>query len=77
MGQVLAISETLYARIEALAEMQGLSVEQLLEKWERQENELLQRRQTVLDIDQLRERLYAKYGEMPDSTELLRFDRER
>ncbi|HET8631496.1 MAG TPA: DUF433 domain-containing protein [Thermomicrobiales bacterium] len=36
-----------------------------------------QRRETVQRIDALREELFARYGEMPDSTTLVREDRER
>lgn len=35
------------------------------------------RSDVVSQIDDLRERLFAKYGEMPDSVELLREDRDR
>jgi hypothetical protein len=77
MSQVLTISDTLYVRLKAKAQLHGLSVERLLEKWEQQEDELVSRRQTVREIDQLRERLFAKYGEMPDIVDLLRADRER
>jgi len=77
MSQVLTISDALYARLKAKAQIQGLSVEQLLEKWERQENERVSRQQTVQQIDELRERLFAKYGKMTDSAELLRADRGR
>lgn len=38
---------------------------------------LSQRREAVGRIDALREQLFAKYGEMPDSVELLREDRAR
>ena len=77
MSQALSISDDLYARLETLAQLKGLSIEQLLEKWERQEHELLRRQQTVQQIDQLRDRLFAKYGEMSDSTELVVADRGR
>lgn len=77
MNQVLTISEALYARLESVAQLRGLSIEQLLEEWAEQENELSRRRQIVQQIDQLRERLFVKYGEMPDSTELLWADRGR
>lgn len=77
MNQVLTISDTLYARLEAAAQLYGLSIEQLLEKWAERENELSRRRQIVQQIDQLRERIFVKYGEMPDSLELLWADRGR
>ncbi len=39
-------------------------------------NELYQRQETVRRVDALREQIFAKYGEMPDSTALIREDRE-
>lgn len=44
---------------------------------ETQEVDLDQRRQAVERIDSVRARLLATYGEMPDSTDLIREDRER
>jgi lipase chaperone LimK len=41
------------------------------------DNSLSQRKEAVRKIDALREQLFAKYGEMPDSVELLREDRAR
>jgi hypothetical protein len=73
MSQTLTISDTLYARLEAKARERGLSnIEQLLEERERNESELLRRQEVVRQIDSLRERLFDKYGEMPDSVELIR-----
>jgi hypothetical protein len=81
MNQMLAISEDLYSRLQAGAQLHGLSVEQLIERlfeeWERQDSELKRRDEAVGRIVALRERMRAKYGEMPDSTELIREDRER
>jgi hypothetical protein len=77
MSRTLTISDTLYARLEAKALERGLdNIEQLLEEWERSENEILRRQEVVRQIDRLRERLRDKYGEMPDSVELIRQDRE-
>jgi hypothetical protein len=77
MSRTLTISDTLYARLEAKTRERGLSnIEQLLEEWERSENEMLRRREVVPQIDKLRERLRDKCGEMPDSVELIRQDRE-
>ena len=53
------------------------SVEQLLEKLHAHESESLRRKEVVREIDDLRNRLRAKYGDMPDSVELLREDRAR
>lgn len=78
MSRTLTISDDLYARLETEARARGLTtVEQLLEEWDRREADLSLREDTVRRIDQLRDRLLAKYGQMPDSTELLREDRAR
>ena len=78
MSQTLMVSDALYSQLQATAHMRGLaSVEQLLEVWQAHEDELQQRRETVRRIDALRERLYAAYGEMPDSVALVREDRSR
>jgi predicted CopG family antitoxin len=78
MSRTLTISDDLYARLEAEAQARGLnSVERLLEEWRRTEADLNQRQAVVLKIDGLRGRLFAKYGEMPDSVELVREDRAR
>ena len=44
---------------------------------ERQDDDLLKRREVVQRIKEFREQMFAKYGEMPDSAELIREDRER
>jgi hypothetical protein len=78
MSQTLTISETLYARLEQIAHAHGFtSIEQLLEEWQAFEAERQQRIQVVQRIDQVREQLFATYGEMPDSVALLREDRLR
>ncbi|MBY0525630.1 MAG: hypothetical protein K2R98_19650 [Gemmataceae bacterium] len=41
------------------------------------QDERARRVQAVACIDLLRQRLFAKYGEMPDSATLVREDRER
>ena len=77
MSKTLTISDELYARLEKEAQMRGLSIERLIEEWERGEADLLQRKDVVREIDALRERLFSKYGEMPDSADLVREDRAR
>lgn len=73
MGRTLTISDSLYTRLEASAQRRGLSnIEQLLEAWQAQEDELRQREAVVCQIEALRERLFAIYGEMPDSVGLIR-----
>jgi hypothetical protein len=78
MSRTITISDELYARLEAEARLRGLdSVEGLLEDWQALEAEAAHRQEVVREIDTLRERLAAKYGEMPDSVEMLRQDRAR
>jgi len=77
MSRTLTISDELYARLEKEAKMRGLSIERLIEKWEQNEANLLQRKDVVQGIDSLREYLFSKYGEMPDSSNLVREDRAR
>ena len=78
MSKILTISDDLYARLETAARQRGLpKVEDLLEAWQASEAERSQRAQAVERIDALRTRLFATYGEMPDSVELIREDRAR
>ena len=77
MSRTLTISDELYARLEKEAQHRGLSIELLIEEWERNEAQLLRRKDVVRGIDSLRERLLSKYGEMPDSSALVREDRAR
>lgn len=78
MSKILTISDDLYTRLETAARQRGLSrVEDLLEAWQATEDEGRQRAQAVERIDALRARLFATYGEMPDSVELIREDRAR
>lgn len=78
MSRTITISDDLYARLEAEAHARGLaSIEHLLEGWEHVEADLSQRKDVVRRIDSLREHIFAEYGEMPDSVELMREDRAR
>jgi hypothetical protein len=78
MDRTLNISDALYTRLQATLQRRGFTnVEQLLESWLTQEEELRQRQETVQRIDSLREHLFAKYAKMPDSTDLLQDDRGR
>jgi predicted CopG family antitoxin len=82
MSQTVIISDTLYARLEAAAQEHGLRsieevIEQLIEMWQVKADELRRRQEVVHRIDVLRERLFVTYGEMADSVELVRADRER
>jgi hypothetical protein len=77
MSRTLTIPDELYERLEAEARARGLGgVESLLDSLARDENDLSQRKEAVRRIDALREQLFAKYGEMPDSVELVREIRE-
>jgi hypothetical protein len=77
MSRTVVVSDAVYERLEATARQHGLqSVEQLLEVWQ-PDTDLQVRQATVDRIDALRNRLFATYGEMPDSTALLRADRDR
>jgi hypothetical protein len=78
MSQVLTISDTLYRRLEEITRQRGLrSVEELLEAWQAAEDERRQRQQAVQEIDAVRQRMFATYGQMPDSVHLLHEDRQR
>ena len=82
MSQILTISDTLYTRLEATSRARGLSsiedlIQQLIETWYCGADELRHRQEVVHRIDALRERLFATYGEMTDSVELIRADRAR
>ena len=77
MSRILTISDELYTRLEKEAQMRGLSIERLIEEWERNQADLFQRQRVVREIDDLREHLFSKYGETPDSTDLVREDRAR
>ena len=77
MSRTLTISDELYARLEKEAQIRGLSIEHLIEEWERSEASLLERKDVVSEINTLREHLFSKYGEMPDSSDLVREDRAR
>jgi hypothetical protein len=78
MGRTVTISDELYEKLTTAMQEQGLqSIEQLLELWQAHEAQCRRRQEIVRGIDVLRDRLYAQYGEMPDSVELIREDRAR
>lgn len=78
MSRTLIISDELYDRLETEARTQGFnSIEQLLEQRKTSAAEASPGQDIVRRIDDLRDRLFAKYGQMPDSIELLREDRAR
>ncbi len=78
MSHSLTLSNDLYNQLEAEARNRGLgSVERLLAAIGSTGELRRERRETVRRIDSLREQLRGKYGELPDSTELLRADSSR
>ena len=78
MSKTLNISDDLYDRLEYAVHQKGLkNIEQLLESWQFSEDNLHKRRLAVDKIDTLRSRLFHKYGQMPDSVDLIRADRSR
>lgn len=82
MSQVLTISDSLYAQLESIAHARGLKnieelIQQLIETEQSISNELRRRQEVVQQIHALRDHLFARYGQMTDSVELLRADRGR
>jgi hypothetical protein len=78
MSRTLTISDELYARLESEARSRGLkTVEELLDQLQVLEADVARRTEVVQEIDSLRDRLFVRYGQMPDSVELLREDRGR
>ena len=78
MSRTLTISDELFAKLETAARQRGLpGVEQLLADWQAGEEDRKDRAEAVARIDAVRSRLYATYGEMPDSVALIREDRDR
>jgi len=81
MSQTLTISDALYMQLETAARERGLSneelIRQLIQMWQSKVDERRHRQEVVQRIDALRERLFATYGEMADSVELIRTDRAR
>ena len=70
------ISDALLSRLQLRAQLHGVSLEQLLEEWERKDAEIEQRQEAGRRIDEIFARMSAKYGVMPDSAELIREDRD-
>jgi hypothetical protein len=78
MSQTVSVSNELYNRLKQMASRRGLDdVGQLLEQWLATEEECQRRAEAVRQADELRARLQATYGEMADSADLIRDDRER
>jgi hypothetical protein len=80
MSRTITVSDGLYTRLEEAARRRGLGgVEQLLERldeeWDAAED--ARREAAVQRILDLRAEFVAAYGELPDSVDLIREDRER
>ncbi len=74
--QTLTISQALYSRLETEAQLQRLSIEQLIEEWERQLSEIKRRQEGGQLVKATFKQMKAKYGLMPDSAQLIREDRD-
>ena len=78
MSRTLEISDELYSRLEAEARRKGLeSVESYLEVSHLKDVVVDRGEAAARRVLELREQFSKKYGKMPDSTELIREDRER
>ena len=85
MSRTITISDEKYQNIEALARLRGFeSVEQFIEEDKQLEAQLRERREELerrrevgREIREFQQRMFEKYGVMPDSTWLIREDRER
>lgn len=77
MARTANFSDETYSQLEKMARNLGFdSVERMIESW-LWEAELRRREEVGRRIDEHREQMYAKYGLMEDSTEMIRQDRER
>lgn len=79
MSQTLTLPDDLYTRLDTLARHHGLSIEQLLRSWPSDEQAIstTASRDALARVAALGEELSARYGMMPDSTDLIRDDRAR
>jgi len=83
MSVSITVSEETYNKLKASAQARGKeNVEQLLEDWVDEQaiewqKELNRRKEVGREIEAFREKMHEKYGVMPDSTELIREDRQR
>ena len=77
MSRTVVIPDQLHERLSRIALSDGLgNVEELLMKMSDSSSDE-DRHQAVEEIRGCRRRLQARYGEMPDSTDLVREDRSR
>lgn len=78
MSQMLMLSDDLYNELAAMTRQHGLkNIEQLIQLWKSCEADLSHRQEIVREIESVRQQLFDKYGESPDSTDLIRDDRMR
>jgi hypothetical protein len=83
MSVTLTISEETYRKLQTTAQIHGKkNVEKLLEDWSdeqfvEREKELARRKEVGDRIRKFQKQMGKKYGLMPDSTELIREDRNR
>jgi RecA-family ATPase len=74
----IELSKTLYERLTKSAQQRGFTnIDQLLDFWQTTEEQRVTRHKIVQQLDQIREQLHACYGEISDSTILIREDRSR
>ncbi|GIL15015.1 MAG: hypothetical protein BroJett039_01880 [Chloroflexota bacterium] len=82
MYQSITLSDILYQKLQTTAHADGFEsleefLQKLIEVWQMQRQELARRQAQVRRIDEIRTRLLTTYGEMQDSSALIRADRER
>jgi hypothetical protein len=77
VSHTLILPDQVYSRLTEIAAERGLtSVEQLLTTFTATES-ACQRSAAVRRVDELRTELAGRYGQMPDSVDLIREDRAR
>ena len=73
MSQTLILPDDVYARLNTAARMRGLTIEQLLQAWPPADQAAAG--DALARATALGDELSARYGAMPDSTDLVRADR--
>ena len=80
MSRTITIADDLYERLDAAARARGLSIDQLLRSWPADDQAAARQNHGADALERvavLVDELSRRYGEMPDSTELIREDRAR
>jgi predicted CopG family antitoxin len=77
MSQTITISDDLYQALEGKAKKQGRSIEEMLAHEYTDRVDIAKRKEVARQVEEIRKRVSAKHGVMPDSVELIRQDRER